>query len=293
VTDPELVPRDALDGVDIGISVSDSADLAQLGLTTKHAELAIGEVARAVLVAGGRLTYGGRIKPSGFTQLLMHEVRRYGQDRRSFTICLALPEHRRLALSELDSVDRSLGVAGRLVCLDIDGSPVDPRSGRSDEGEELDDPDVRIPAYSGLRRFIASTTRGRVVVGGQLANFKGAIPGVIEEVIASIEARQPVYIAGGFGGAAALAARTLGIDSFEWAPDGFPQTPAADARVEQSLVQLAEVARRTEWVARDNGLTDAELLQLSASHRPGDIASLVAIGLGRRFGSSHTGGDGE
>ena len=75
-----LAATDALRGVRVGISVSDSDDLGRLGLTDAHAEQAVGEVARAILIAGGSLVYGGRVKPSGFTQYLMHEIRRYGHD---------------------------------------------------------------------------------------------------------------------------------------------------------------------------------------------------------------------
>ena len=124
-----LDPPDTLRGIRLGVSVSDSADLAMLGLAPRHAELAMGEIARAVLVAGGSLVYGGRVKPSGFTQFLMHEVRRYGRDAASLTLCLAAPEHQRLSRAELDALDRDLGTKGRVVCLDEDGGVIqDPLS---------------------------------------------------------------------------------------------------------------------------------------------------------------------
>ena len=93
----ELYPADMLRKVRLGVSVSDSADLERLGLVEMHAQLAIAEIARAVLVSGGSLVYGGRVKPSGFTQFLMHEVRRYGTNPDAFTLCLAAPEHRKLS----------------------------------------------------------------------------------------------------------------------------------------------------------------------------------------------------
>lgn len=53
--EPELVARDALRGITVGISVSDSADLSRLGLTPAHCELAVAELARAIFLAGGRI----------------------------------------------------------------------------------------------------------------------------------------------------------------------------------------------------------------------------------------------
>jgi hypothetical protein len=290
--DPSLVPNAALAGVDVGISVSDSADLARLGLEPRHAELAIGELARAVLVAGGRLTYGGRIRPSGFTQQLMHEVRRFGESRQSLTICLALPEHRKLSLTELDDIDRQLGTWGRLVFLDEAGQPIDPRAGRDDPGDDDVQDLIRTTSYTGLRRYIARHTRAQVVVGGQLSNFRGAMPGVIEETIEAIQAGHPVYFAGGFGGAAAAAAKALAADSFEWMPTDLPATNEVD-QVEAPLRTLKEAAEAAGWSGADNGLDEAERRQLAASHRPGEIASLVVLGLARKFGGLGAGdGDG-
>lgn len=284
--DPQLVPRNALDGVDLGVSVSTSADLARLGLTPKHAEIAIGEIARALLVAGGSLTYGGRIKPSGFTQLLMSEVRRYGQSG-ALTVCLALPEHRRLDLNEIDEIDRSLGTVGVVVCLDDSGEPINPAHvDRGPEGEDIQDAELNVRSYSGLRNFMARNTDARVLLGGQLGAFKGAMPGVVEECILSLEAGQPVYVAGGFGGAAAAVAKVLDLDDLSWAPADLPGFDGDDRRVTSSLSLLRETATNTGWPGAGNGLTVEETRQLASSHRPGEVASLVAIGLARRFAGS-------
>jgi hypothetical protein len=228
--DPTLVSRDALADIDVGISISDSADLPRLGLDSRHAQLAIGEIARAVLVAGGRIVYGGRIKPSGFTQQLMNEMRRYGASRRSLTICLALPEHRKLSSTEFDDIDRQLGTWGRVVTLNGNGTP----TSRTDDPATDHDLGVseRVAALSGMRRFVTSATKARVLLGGQLVGFQGAMPGLIEETVLAVEAGQPVYLAGGFGGAAAAAARALGLGPFDWLPADLPAGHDSPAVVE-------------------------------------------------------------
>lgn len=280
---PELVPENALDNVDVGVSVSDSADLGRLGLNLRHAELAIGEIARAVLVAGGRLTYGGRIKPSGFTQHLMNEVRRYGTARWSLTICLALPEHRKLSVAEIDEIDRQLGTWGRLMTLDSQGEPVNWRRDRNPEGAAIENDRERQASYSALRQFMTRTTCARVLLGGQLTGFQGVMPGLIEEAILAIEQHQPVYLAGGYGGAAAAVVKVLGIDSLEWLPTDLP-AGHDDAPVVEALAHLSTVAANAGWSAGTNGLSEEENHLLASSHRPGDIASLVVLGMGRLFG---------
>lgn len=275
-----LSPSDALRGVRVGISVSDSADLSRLGFTVAHAQQTIGEIARAVLLAGGCLVYGGRVKPSGFTQYLMHEVRRYGSGHgEALTLCLAAPEHKKLSYNELDEIDRTLGTRGRIVCLDENGHEI--------EGilsTKHDDPDPRAEfdaaqTYSALRRHMAAITDARVLIGGNLSDFVGAMPGIIEEAIVAVQAQQPLYVAAGFGGAAALVAQRLQLDDLSWAPDDFPSRPADDERIDRALGRLATVAASSGWRGTSCGLDEHGIRQLAASHRTGEIASLVVAGL--------------
>ena len=275
----KLLPADALDGIRLGVSVSVSADLATLGLSPRHAELAVAEIARAVLVGGGTLVYGGRVKPSGFTQFLMHEVRRYGRSAEALTLCLAAPEHRKLSRTELDDLDSELGTKGTVVCLDETGVEIeDFLSSAPSEPQPVTDRCMMQASYGSLRRYLGAITDARVILGGQLCDFQGALPGVIEEAIVAVQAGQPLYVASGFGGAAALAAQALGIDDLAWAPEGFPSRPIDD-RIDESLRQLRSAARGGRWSAKSCGLDDIQLRQLAASYRPGEIASLVVNGL--------------
>ncbi len=124
MTEPVLVPHDALAGVDVGISVSESEDLARLGLRPSHCALAVVEIARAVLLAGGRITYGGDLRPGGFAELLVNEVRSYADGRHALTICLPRTAHETLTDEELALADRRLGTAGRLLVMAADGGAV-------------------------------------------------------------------------------------------------------------------------------------------------------------------------
>ena len=277
----QLDPINSLAGIRLGVSVSDSADLARLGLMPRHAELAIAEIARAVLVAGGALVYGGRVKPSGFTQFLMHEVRRYGRTASDFTLCLAAPEHQKLSWKELDDLDKALGSKGTVVCLDKSGIPItNILSTKPATADPILRSRDRVLSYTSLRHYLGEVSNARVVLGGQLAGFKGAMPGLMEEAIFAVRSEQPIYVAAGFGGAAALVARTLVIDDLNWAPHDFP-AQHSDNRIEQSIHQLKATAAQSQWSPESCGLTSAELHRLAASHRPHEIATLLVRGLSR------------
>jgi hypothetical protein len=264
-----LVPRGALKGIAVGLSVSDSADLSRLGLAPQHCTLAVAEIARAVLVAGGSLVYGGRLVPAGFTQVLLDEVRRFADDRDALVICLAASEHLKLSATYLRAFTQEIHRSARVVLLDEGGDEVT----LSERGslERVDAP----RALSGMRRHITGAVQARVVLGGQIAGSHGAMPGVVEEAILALRASQPLYVAGGFGGAAAAVAKTLALDDFKWAPGSFP------AGVETIAGPLTLLAREAGSGLADDGLDSAERGQLAVTHRPADIASLTVLGLSR------------
>lgn len=277
-----LQPSNALHGLRLGISVSDSADLPRLGLESRHVELLLAELARSVLLLHGNLVYGGRIEPPGYTQFLMHEIERYGTNQEALLICLAAPEHEKLPAEALTQLGHQLGIRGRVILLTPEGKEMGRSAVLQTSNNEYD---VQT-SYSAMRHYVSERSDARVIMGGQLDNFNGTMPGVIEETIFAIQARQPLYVVGGFGGAAALVAKTLEIDKFEWAPKDFPQRPN-DNRISEALLQLETVAGDSDWSMKCSGLDDLELRQLASSHRPREIASLIVNGLTRMCGNSN------
>jgi hypothetical protein len=285
MADASLLPPDALAGVRLAISVSESVDLGRLGLTETHFRLAIGEIARLVLVGGGALAYGGHLDPTGYTMFLVDELQRYARRKdRPLLICLAWPEHRRLKLSELKARSRALGLFGEIACLDPDGNAVDPAADRTEDAAPVEDPTTRSRALTGLRRYMRGRTQGRVILGGRRHGFAGRYPGLIEEVMIALAAPdpQPLYLAAGFGGVTADIVRALAVDDLAWLPTA-ADAPPDDPRLAEGLGRLAALPRGPDWQGLNNGLTDEENRCLAATHRPSEIAALVSLGLGRRF----------
>jgi hypothetical protein len=269
MNEPTLIPRDALAGRRVGLSVSQSADLETLGLSERHCRLVVAEVTRAILLAGGTVVYGGRLKPEGYTRVLLDEIQRFKEGTASVEIVLAEPEFQATSAEVLDETMQRLGTLGALRFVSHDGQELSLRD-KSRQADEYDAAD----AYTSMRRFVARNTDARVVVGGQLAGFKGREPGIIEEARLSLEAGAELYIAGGYGGAAALLAIAARGSTPNWMPQGFPRH-AEDADVQRALERFLAVNATTRRVALSE--TDARVLE--ASHRPADIATTVARAL--------------
>jgi hypothetical protein len=271
-----LLPPNALTGVRVGISVSDSPDLRRLGLIEAHFRLALGEIARCMLVAGGKLAYGGHLNPEGYTPFLIKEIQKYGQRDRPLLICLAWQEHRKMSLSELKANEAKLGLLGEIIYLDPDGQVIDCAHGRQEDPQPVSDPELLRHALTGMRHFMGRRIAGRILIGGKRHNFQGEIPGLMEEALITLERNQPLYLAGGFGGVTFNIIKALEVDDGNWLPRR-SDAPDDDPR----LIIGYERLQAKALTGLNNGLTDEENRHLAATHRPSEIAALVSLGLGR------------
>tara|TARA_A100000171_G_scaffold6709_1_gene5175 strand:- start:150 stop:1019 length:870 start_codon:yes stop_codon:yes gene_type:complete len=273
----ELLPSDAIKGKCLGISVSDSPDLDRLGLLDTHFRMTLGELARTVVIAGGSLYYGGHLQPEGITNFLIEELHRYGRRDRPLKVCLAWTVHRSMSAEQIIEQKEFLGLFGEIFFLSLDGQLLEGPVPEPPQQEFA--PEEHATALSGLRTFMTDNTDARIVVGGKRAGFQGNMPGIFEEVLFSLKRGQPLYLAGGFGGATLDVIRTLCPVDAEWLPPVEGQaTP--DERVEKGLQMIREVATRAKWSGYGNGLNDEENSLLAASYRPSEIAALVGRGMG-------------
>ncbi len=268
---PQTLPEPA-PGFTLGVSVSDSPDLARLGLTETHLRMALGEVAQATLIARGRLSYGGHLQDDGYTAFLVHECEKYGSRDRPLTGHVPWSVHRRLTVDDINRHRKGIGLYGTYVFLDPDGQPMDdPTADRDAAAVHVGDREAA-DSLTAARHHLTATCDARLVVGGQRTGYQGHMPGVVEETILAIRAGQPVFVAGGFGGAAGDIARVLGFD-----PDNWLALPDETARFD--LRELADTLGEYAWSAEANGLTLEQNQQLTISYRASEVASLVVHGL--------------
>ncbi len=172
------------------------------------------------------------------------------------------------------------------------------------ERKELADDDWMIKMLSRFRRRFAMTEASvaRFAVGGWTKGHKSRVPGIAEEVMLTLAFRMPVYVAGGFGGAAADLGILLGLSDMR--TGGVPDSFAPNSK-DDDLANVADKlqppplndlpVKSTDIVAflkahaiggsrwPDNGLNWPENRTLFASTDPSEVASLVVRGLCRVF----------
>lgn len=290
-SDTPLLPRNALRKRRIGLSASVSEDLARLGLLPSHLSQAVRELARIVFVSGGTLAYGGNLDRDKFSWLLIEELRRYaGDDCGGLELWLSWQEHRRRSVEELTEAKNEIATYGHLIALGEDGTRLkNPCENRSAEAY----PPITEsgPLASGLTHLRQHLTRGgcaRLLIGGKRLRrdpdrnpegYTGRLPGLLEEMRLSLDQSQPIYLAGGFGGITLILAAQIDRDACS---PLLPPDLAIDPEAQHALDEIRDLIGTRGWSALNNGLSVDQNRHLAVTHRPAEIAMLVAQGLGRR-----------
>jgi len=208
--------REPLSQMAIGVSISESDDLAVLGLAEEHLRDAMTEISRHMLAMGARLVYGGDLRDNGYTKLLFELVARHRRDadvgdiRPAIASYLPWPVHSMKSQEYLLGLCEDLEGLGELYCLDKEGHAIihDIKGGPSPAAFSDED---WASSLTAMRRVQTEAIDARIVLGGRVTNFKGRMPGIAEEAEFALKSNQPLYLLGGFGGCARDIASDMGL----------------------------------------------------------------------------------
>ena len=253
----------------IGISISESPDMRYFGFTDGHLKDAMAGFAIHLLASGANLAYGGDLRDRGFTRLIFDLVLRYRPHREKVPPVanyLPWPVHAMMKTEDIRALDEELQGFAQLVLVALDGSTMSCEEHRAVPADAVDDGKWCI-GLTAMRELMRERTNARLVLGGRLEGYKGAMPGVAEEALLAMKSKQPVFIVGGFGGCARDIAETLGIVE-----------PWAGSR---SAWKGRELFSRYMDDDLNNGLTSAENRQLAGTQHVDQAITLVMTGLQR------------
>ena len=211
----------------VALSASSDDDIALFGLRPFHLEGALLEVSRYLLISGIRLAYGGHLGSDSYTVRLADLLRdpvvehlRGAPVDPNTAIVPQLVNYLPWPMFEAVHAQARLGPLVEVVLCqrpaDVDET-LDPL---------LTDPvHGTVPVDTAVRRFAwargltemrsrqVNEVNARIVLGGRVGSdsdgYRGRMPGVLEEVLLSIDAQQPVYLVGAYGGCARLVCEAL------------------------------------------------------------------------------------
>lgn len=252
----------------IAISISESPDMAIRGFSKEHLDDAMGEIARHLLSMDTKLIYGGDLRPGGFTELIFELVTRHtNRSELSNGYIAAInylpwPVHAGWTNEKLNKLKNFLNELSELVCLSLDGQPMAIEERLKLPAKIVSDEEWNF-GLTAMRQYMASICDARIVLGGRIDGFKGIMPGIAEEALASLHIKQPLFVLGCFGGCAFDIANKLKIIS------------DPNDRVWVGLEQFADY----NLSSLNNGLNDDENKILAETAHIDEAVILITRGL--------------
>jgi hypothetical protein len=151
-------------------------------------------------------------------------------------------------------------------------------------------------AFTAMREAMTSEVSARVLVGGRVFGQTGRWPGVVEEAVIALKKAKPLYVCGGFGGAAARVVSALRREwpaelTSEFQTEHTPRYGDVDAAaVGPSETELRQILVNAEL---NNGLNKDENEALFATSDVDLMVALILRGLAadRRQGVEGLGAD--
>jgi hypothetical protein len=301
-----------LSSLNIALSISESTSPQQYGVLNEHLDAALLEITRYLLVCGASLSYGGHLGSAGYTVQLFdmlrahHEVFDSSNSSRSprritnfIYRPLPLPSNIRTKYQDI--------VNFRFVPAEYEQfADFQERVNIASASDRL----LWARGLTEMRRQQTKETNARIVMGGKIGPtltssmsdgapleekwYSGRMPGLFEEAWFSWQDQQPLFICGGFGGAARVLADLImeqdsqlpAKDFFNWdyqrqAPfsDEVRQTFAAAGEILVDYGAMADELRSKGVSGLHNGLSYDENVILCQTQDTAEIVRLVLKGL--------------
>ena len=300
---PNLALSRPLTGFTLGVSLSRNEDIKTLGLREKHLELVMAEVAQMMLLSGGCITYAGAVGTHipDLTAAVLRVIRRYIEEsklqRRQLDYCegnssqtpihvgdmfkLTVPctsLQNKETRKTLIETSKTFASTGTVEILDKNGVAQSIRD--ADLWENKTNKETSM-ALSNIRSALPQYCDARLVIGGKTApvtsdplGYLGDFPGIIEEALYAVRNKQPLFVAGGFGGAAALLAHHLEIANNIPVAAGSLGAIEMNRRYSEAITEIRDL-----YDKQLSGLDDDDLRRLTTTQRASELAGLVIKGI--------------
>ncbi len=278
-----------LDGKKVAISISESPDASILGIGKAMFEDLSVELARHLLISGAHLVYGGDLRPGGFTELFKDLTYQYGIYEKDktlknyFTNYLAWPIY--IGMSPTTQAEYK---SCRVICQKATIPNTIP-TGLHDlmlPPTTVDNLYYWAESLKAMRQEMEANIDARIILGGRVTGFKGYMPGLYEEAINAANAKHPIYLLGGFGGAAL---RLIKLIKGETTSEKLFEECCSNRSYKEFVSFLDKEKEEMNFKALDffvnnmgvlnNGLSDDENERLFVTTNVTEIIALVLKGL--------------
>jgi hypothetical protein len=148
-----------------------------------------------------------------------------------------------------------------------------------------------------MREEIVAKTQARIMMGGRTSGFKGKYPGLVEEVLLTLQANKPLFLLGGYGGASHAICQALQggqpealTESYQCRNEPYKtllqeyNQRIADQQLDLTPIDYPALNKTFTGIGLsglNNGLTDEENSTLFATINNEEAIGLILTGLSR------------
>ncbi len=283
----------------VALSLLSCPDMVALGLSKGHLEDARVDIALWLLADGMSLAYGGDdLRRNRFTEMLYEMLIRYQDHPQhnhpvAVTNYLAWPAHSGMGDAELAEFCAGHRDVAGLVFLGPNGERVEAAHQplRARQAPPSGDWEARLTAMrekhsagrklsrkeweagmTAMRRMMRDETQAHVVLGGRPDKYQRRLPRIAEESLLTLEAGQPLFLLGGFGGCARSIAEVLGLVE-PWA-GSYPEWPGRAAFDKYAAADLRNgLSREENAILADTPFTDQAIALICRGLRKSHITN--------------------
>ncbi|SNY78322.1 hypothetical protein, partial [Stenotrophomonas sp. CC120223-11] len=197
--------RDSFSKERVGISISDvpGEGFSDHHIHPDHLVRLAQDLARHLLARSKTLLYGGDLRPGGFTEFILDEARilkdRLGETEPHVENHLAWPLY--VSDPEMTAwIARYHQVMKTVECEIPDDVADDLDKGYFLPPNTPRNSFIWSRCLTEMREKSITSSTARICAGGKLTGYNGKMPGVLEEIVFTINAQKPIFLLGAFGG---------------------------------------------------------------------------------------------
>lgn len=271
------------------IELGGNIGVANVGFGQRQIDDLFCDIARVLVSLGARIAIGTDLRKDGFTDQLLDVLEKYTPEdttsRESLASFLAWPIHTSLDKKRLDWLYEHADVypckvpkeaADRATTLSVWKQP-----------KELAE------AFTALRYDLSKHCNALIAFGGKLTNYKGAYPGLLEEIYTALKQQRAVYLLGGLGGASKAVFDVISNGNSHTFKQNTLLTLEGQIDANHDYEELAQQLDYVDYddinaffksiglngLSKLNGLTVEQNKSLATSLNTLEISSLISIGL--------------
>lgn len=201
----KLTPE-TFSNLNIGLSISEpnKGELLQYGIRKEHLNCLSQDLAKFLLSMNSSLIYGGDLREGGFTKFLFDEAlilqNRLHQNVQHITNYIAYP----IYLKDDEEITNWKAKYKKIADMISVKPPEDINPtecfGTFIIPNSIENKYIWCRGLTQMRNEMIDNCDVRICAGGRHTDYKGIIPGVLEEIIIAVSKKKPVFLLGGFGG---------------------------------------------------------------------------------------------